>query len=50
MRIKLESDHPVLIAVPDPTEVFKLHPLDAGKDRGQEEKGTAEDEMVGWHH
>ena len=23
---------------------------DAGKDRGQEEKGTAEDEMVGWHH
>ena len=50
MRIKLESDHPVLIAVPDPTDVFKLHPLDAGKDRGQEEKGTAEDEMVGWHH
>ena len=23
---------------------------DAGKDWGQEEKGTAEDEMVGWHH
>ena len=23
---------------------------DAGKDGGQEEKGTAEDEMVGWHH
>ena len=23
---------------------------DAGKDRGQEEKGTTEDEMVGWHH
>ena len=23
---------------------------DAGKDRQQEEKGTAEDEMVGWHH
>ena len=23
---------------------------DAVKDRGQEEKGTAEDEMVGWHH
>ena len=22
----------------------------AGKDRGQEEKGAAEDEMVGWHH
>ena len=23
---------------------------DAGKDRRQEEKGTIEDEMVGWHH
>ena len=22
---------------------------DAGKDGGQEEKGTTEDEMVGWH-
>ena len=23
---------------------------DTGKDLGQEEKGTAEDEIVGWHH
>ena len=23
---------------------------DAGKDRGQHEKGATEDEMVGWHH
>ena len=23
---------------------------DAGRDWGQEEKGTSEDEMVGWHH
>ena len=23
---------------------------DAGKDWGQEEKGTTENEMVGWHH
>ena len=23
---------------------------DAGKDRRQEEKGTTEDEMGGWHH
>ena len=22
----------------------------AGRDRGQEEKGTTEDKMVGWHH
>ena len=24
--------------------------FDAGRDWGQEEKGTAEDEMAGWHH
>ena len=24
--------------------------LDAGRDWGQEEKGTIDDEMVGWHH
>ena len=24
--------------------------VDAGSDWGQEEKGTAEDEMAGWHH
>ena len=23
---------------------------DAGRDREQEEKGTTEDEMAGWHH
>ena len=23
---------------------------DAGEDWGQEEKGTTEDEMAGWHH
>ena len=28
----------------------RKHGKDAGKDRGQEEKGTTEDEMVGWHH
>ena len=25
-------------------------PSDAGRDWGQEEKGTTEDEMAGWHH
>ena len=24
--------------------------LNAGRDRGQEEKGTTEDEMAGWHY
>ena len=27
-----------------------LKKTDAGKDQRQEEKGTTEDEMVGWHH
>ena len=27
-----------------------LEKTDAGRDRGQEEKGTTEDEMAGWHH
>ena len=30
------------------TESFEK--TDAGKDSGPEEKGTTEDEMVGWHH
>ena len=25
-------------------------PSNAGRDWGQEEKGTTEDEMAGWHH
>ena len=31
--------------------LFGLLPTpDAGRDWGQEEKGTTEDELVGWHH
>ena len=30
--------------------VDSLEKTDAGRDLGQEEKGTTEDEMVGWHH
>ena len=29
---------------------FCLEKTDAGRDCGQEEKGTTEDEMAGWHH
>ena len=29
---------------------FKIIITNAGKDWGQEEKGAAEDEIVGWHH
>ena len=28
----------------------KIVKTDAGRDWGQEEKGTTEDEMAGWHH
>ena len=30
--------------------VNSLEKTDTGKDWGQEEKGTTEDEMAGWHH
>ena len=30
--------------------VDSLEKNDAGRDCGQEKKGTPEDEMAGWHH
>ena len=30
--------------------VDSLEKTDAGRDWGQEDKGTTEDEMAGWHH
>ena len=30
--------------------VDSFEKTDAGRDWGQEEKGTTEDEMAGWHH
>ena len=30
--------------------VDSLEKTDAGRDLGQEEKGTTEDEVAGWHH
>ena len=30
--------------------VDSLEKTDAGRDWGQEQKGTTEDEIVGWHH
>ena len=35
---------------PDVKNLLTRKDPDAGTDRRQEEKGTAEDEMVGWHH
>ena len=44
-----ESEAPIL---PPPDEKSRLtgKDPDAGKDGKPEEKGTTEDEMVGWHH
>ena len=48
-RTDVEAETPVLWP-PDAKSWFICKDPDAGKDRGQEEKGTTEDEMVGWHH
>ena len=44
-----EAESPILWP-PDAKNWLIWKDPDAGKDWGQEEKGTAEDEMVGWHH
>ena len=48
-RTDVEAETPVLWP-PDVTSWLIWKDPDAGKDWGQEEKGTTEDEMVGWHH
>ena len=44
-----ETESPILWP-PDVKNLLTGKDPDAGKDWGQEEKGTTEDEMVGWHH
>ena len=48
-RTDVEAETPVLLP-PDVKSWLLSKDPDAGKDWGQEEKGTTEDEMVGWHH
>ena len=48
-RIDLEAETPILWP-PDAKSWLIGKDPDVGKDWGQEEKGTTEDEMVGWHH
>ena len=48
-RTDVEAETPVL-RPPHAKSWFIWKDPDAGKDWGQEEKGTTEDEMVGWHH
>ena len=45
MKLKFQYFWP-----PDANSQLIRKDPDAGKDRRQEEKGMAEDEMVGWHH
>ena len=48
-RTDVEAETPVLWP-PDAKSWLIGKDPDARKDWGQEEKGTTEDEMVGWHH
>ena len=49
-RTDAEAETPILWP-PDVKNwlIWKKNP-DAGKDQSREEKGTTEDEMIGWHH
>ena len=48
-RTDAEAETPILWPPDAKTWLIRKDP-DAGKDWGQEEKRTTEDEMVGWHH
>ena len=48
-RTDLEAETPILWPPDAKCWLIGKDP-DAGKNWGQEEKGTTEDEMVGWHH
>ena len=44
-----EAEAPILWP-PDVKGRLIRKDADGGKDRGQEDKGATENEMVGWHH
>ena len=48
-RTDVEAETAILWLLDVKNRLIEKDP-DAGKDWGQEEKGTTEDEMVGWHH
>ena len=48
-RTDAETEAPILWPPDAKSWLIRKDP-DAGKDWRQEEKGTTEDEMVGWHH
>ena len=48
-RTNAEAEAPIFLLPDTKSQLIGKDP-DAGKDWGQEEKGTTEDELVGWHH
>ena len=48
-RTDVEAETPILWPSEPKNQLFGKD-LDAGKDWSGEEKGTTEDEMIGWHH
>ena len=48
-RTDVEAETPILWP-PDAKSCLIRKDPDAGRDWGQEEKGTNEEEIVGWHH
>ena len=48
-RADVETESPILWPPHAKSSHIGKDP-DAGRDWGQEEKGTTEDEMAGWHH
>ena len=48
-RTDVEAETPILWTPDAKSRLIGKDP-DAGKDRGQEEKGMTDDDMSGWHH
>ena len=48
-RTDVEAETPILWPPDAKNRLIRKDP-DAGKDGRLEEKGTTEDDMVGWHH
>ena len=48
-RTDAEAETPILWTPDAKSRLIGKDP-DAGKDRGQEEKGMTDDDMSGWHH
>ena len=49
-RNDAKTETPVVLWPPHAKSWLIGKESDAGRDWGQEEKGTTEDEMAGWHH